>query len=340
MSLGCPIALDPCQFVDGVPSQYHGKPRFMAHITADIERSVCLSQVSSDICGAFNCETATGAQLTLIGDAAGWPRTHCNSKVQPVFGYPCEDAQPSGFGCTERFVLGYCEGVTYYCGLIDREDYTFEDDDLYRSFIKAKIAKDNSGVSVPDICNIIQALWGPDAFIVRADGGVISVSAGRDLTTEEQCLLTLYNKVICPALGVRLEIFCVAPTGPTCPPDVVLDCVGGDTGTIDLAPITSPVGDTVAITFSGPSWVVPTINADGSILLAYSVPVGGSNEMFVISATDCLGTCETIITIICDELGDPIAPPNITIDCDEDNSSPQNPIAPANIKIDCDGNII
>lgn len=217
---GCAPEIDPCEFSDLLYSQFIDKPR-MKQIMCCITEMIACDANSVASCGKVSCDDAESDLLTLYGQRAGFPRTHCAVKTADVvFGLPCNDAlPPAGTGCPDTQVVGLCEGGYFYCALSERYDYTFTDDDFYRSFVKAALIKRRllrTGMLplVDQVDEIIKALWGSDAWVVYSQDGSIGVSAGRDLTPEEICLLSVYAKVICVPLGMQLDIFCVAPFKP------------------------------------------------------------------------------------------------------------------------------
>lgn len=217
---GCLPELDPCDYSKGLYSQFSGKPRMKQIFCCVTDLLVCDAN-STSACGKVSCETATGELLTLYGQQAGFPRTHCSVKAtEAIFGLRCDDPlPPAGTGCPDTQVVGLCEGAYFYCALSEREDYVFTDDDFYRSFIKAafikrRLTRTGTVPNYETVCEQIQALWGPDAWVVYAQDGSFGVSAGRDLTQEEICLLGIYAKVICVGIGIKLDIFCVAPFKP------------------------------------------------------------------------------------------------------------------------------
>ena len=339
----CPDKLDICKYMNAIPSYLRSKPKFSSLMCGILECRMEISAAIHQLCNLFDCDTATGEQLTFIGENNGWPRTHCNAFFTGnIFGYDCGPvAQTANLTCAEVTVVGYCEDAYYYCGILNQEDYVFEDDELYRSFVKARICanknKRNKDYTVRAVRECIKALWGDNAFIVYADNFSIGVSAGRDLTPDEIAISNLYQEVICLSAGVRLDVFCIEPTGPLCPTETIdLDCQGGDTGTMDIGPFESPTGADVELSYSGPSWTTFTDNGDGTATIDYSVPLSGSNQMGVITATDCLGECLVTINFICDEQGNPIAPPDLTIDCKDFDA----PNAPADLTINCEGEIL
>lgn len=213
---GCPAPLDPCDF--SYPSIYQGTT-VGAEIDAHLENITCAANDSS-YCGIFDCDTATDAILTMIGQRVGWPRQHCNVRPTEYFGFECDPPPPTGTGCDEPSVVGLCEPEAFFfCRLNGSFNYEFTDDELYRGFVKAAIIKSRARrfkelSTVKLITEQIKALWGDDAWVVSADNNAIAVSAGRDLTSEEIEILSLFRRILCAGLGIELQVFCVAPTKP------------------------------------------------------------------------------------------------------------------------------
>ena len=257
---GCVPALDPCDFP--APSMYHGTT-VAAEVAAHVEGKVCAAN-DSNLCGIFDICTAEGAILTQAGNFLGWPREHCNVKPVEFFGLQCVVPPPVGTGCEENSVVGLCEGGFFFCRLDASENYTFTDDDIYRSFLKAVSIKNRARrfkqqSNVKLIEEIISELWGDAAYVFSAGDGVIRVTAGRDLTEEEICILSLYQRVICVGLGIRLEIFCEMPelpkscSAPRLPPNgPFMDvCDDGDTISRTRGTFIAPDGSAVTLTQTG-----------------------------------------------------------------------------------------
>lgn len=62
------------RYLDGIESQHSGKPRFMAHLTAILEKLDGGTGAGVDMAGKFNIDTATGGQLDIIGRLVGISR--------------------------------------------------------------------------------------------------------------------------------------------------------------------------------------------------------------------------------------------------------------------------
>ena len=234
--------------------------------------------------------TAEGEILTLIGNRLGWPREHCSVKPIDFFGLQCDAPPPLGTGCLDNSIVGLCDGAFFFCRLDASQNFTFEDDELYRSFLKAIAIKQRARrfkeqANVKLIQEIIQELWGGEAWVVSANNGVISVSAGRDLSFDEVCLLSLYEQVICVGPGIRLEIFCIAPDQVNCDTPVAPNnspfmdvCEDGEIINITHGAFNTPIGAIPTLSAAGlPPNITFTDNGDGSFTLSGTCDATGTS---------------------------------------------------------------
>src|SRR5690606_4413879 len=96
-----------------------------------VEQAIC------SLPEAFDLDTATGDQLTLLGLRMGFPRVHCVCEAQPVFGFSC----PPGFEELEGGypIVGFCEGAEWAdCVDAGSSNVTIDDDEIYRKMLKAR----------------------------------------------------------------------------------------------------------------------------------------------------------------------------------------------------------
>lgn len=131
----------------------------------------------------FDCDTAVGEQLDIIGLLVGLPRTVC----------------------------AVYRGIPQVCGaaVVPFEDYTFADDDEYRKFIKAMIASRNFDGTLNGYTQILQFLFDDiplgdpltgDAKVLVAHAGYVLIGIPRALTDAENQLMELI-KFILPYYG-------------------------------------------------------------------------------------------------------------------------------------------
>ena len=173
------------------------------------------------ISAAFDIETATGDALTILGERAGWPRTHCAAQCTPVFGWLCDDNERSG-------VLGWCEGE-WLCdeNSTGRQDYTFVDDDLYRRFIKAKRLANASVGTAVELVEIARLLFdSDDVGIMGMENRKLDLLVQHHLTDEEFSVVELIKRILPAPIGTVVSIY--ESDGPP----FGWDCGTGDCGTM------------------------------------------------------------------------------------------------------------
>ena len=324
---GCPAEIDPCNY--SFPAMYHGTT-VGDEISAHLEMLACDANDRS-YCGLLDICTAEGELLTLIGNRLGWPREHCSVKPVDFFGFDCNIAPPVGTGCDQASVVGLCDGAYFFCRLEGAQNYTFTDDELYRSFLKAvaiknRIRRNKQIPNVKLVDEIIKTLWGNNAWVVEATNGAIGVSAGRDLTADEICLLSLYEQVICTGLGIRLNVYCTQPPSPCdvqCPSIPDFDKLIGTNFSYTSPLFQGAIGLTLTgnppwmdfsfdITPTGAMFTVsatPVPDSTGVVTLIYTAqaPTGGQGcgGQLVINCIEpavTLPTCPDDVSIVCDDL--------------------------------------
>lgn len=184
--------------LDRVLTQYRESPKLLHVIRTYIEQIAEVSQALCVVPEAFDIDTATGDQLTLIGKRLGWPRCHCVCDVEPVFGFACED-RPS-----LRPVLGFCEdGQWINCTSSGVSDICINDDELYRRFLKVRRYQFLNLYDLTSLEETLRLFFGDNASVIYAGQGRVVIAPGRDLTPAERSMLQLYARVLPIALGIR-----------------------------------------------------------------------------------------------------------------------------------------
>lgn len=242
MTLSCPNPEALIEdAVDKVLTQYRESPNLLALLRALLNEPATLVETVCRIPEHFDLDTAKGEQLTIIGKWLGWPRCHCAGRRKTYFGFECEpmtafalaldgagaeclavpsdSAGTAGLDCLGGFtgtplceiplnpVGGFCdEAITFDCGGPEFEEFCFEDDELYRRFLKVRRYQLLNDFRRSTLTESLQELFGAKAFIARERPGVITASAGRPLTGEERATLHLFQQVTPVAPGVRIEI--------------------------------------------------------------------------------------------------------------------------------------
>lgn len=182
-----------CKAQDNLAGQYSESTNLRELVrifVAQLEESECNL---ADLCVLLDCDNATGEQLTAIGEIVGWPRTHCSAQCTVSFGFAC----PGTSECDNENILGWCSGE-WLCGTQESatKDYTFTDDELYRSFIKAKIAARFATGTTTEVLATAQALLGPDTCLGNVQNGETQIIAPRLLTSEEKSIIELIRRIL------------------------------------------------------------------------------------------------------------------------------------------------
>jgi len=210
-----PIEYSPCAdpsnletaMLSRLAHPYQGQPNLASFISALLAQYV---DIESNLCAFldnFDCDTAVGDQLDIIGRLVGLPRTVCNVFRAPPFGF----INTSGEPCCNDDVLGWCEGEWVKDGL-QFTDYTFNDDDEYRTFIKAKIISNAFDGSLDYYNRLLQFLFddvpfdtegvssNTGSYVAHHGYGYTQIQVARALTTDETRILNLY-KFVLPYFG-------------------------------------------------------------------------------------------------------------------------------------------
>ena len=169
---------------DLITTQFEDKDVFNRYLKLLKTESQTLLGVYRDLMQKRDIDTATGAQLDIIGDIVGQKRTVAGADIFPFFGFVGNVASNS-FGTLFKPTVG---GYWYSLGQEIGKDVTLSDD-LYRKIIKAKIIKNNSSGRKEDYVRF-------GAFVLNAKinfqddgGGKSTVLVGRRMTQFEKALM-------------------------------------------------------------------------------------------------------------------------------------------------------
>jgi len=145
-----------------------------------------LQEIFRQLMQERSIDTATGAQLDIIGEIVGQPREIIDSALLVFFafqGYP--DAQ--SYGDLNNSSLG----GPYWNINNPLAGNTLLTDEQYRLFIKAKILKNSTNATPDQFIHFMQFVFGIDLNLVVAEGNAeFTVMMGRELTSFEKVLLT------------------------------------------------------------------------------------------------------------------------------------------------------
>jgi len=191
-----------------VTEQFKDKSVFDKYLQLLLGGKIELQNTFKDLMQLRSIDTATGAQLDIIGEIVGQPRELIDTALLTYFAY-----------------LGYPEAETYgdlndpsvggfYRGLNDPlAGNTLLNDDQYRLFIKAKIIKNSTNVTPTQFIEFMQFVFGIEASIVVAEGNAeFTIMLGRELSSFEKVLLNYVSyssgypsRFVPKPIGVRIN---------------------------------------------------------------------------------------------------------------------------------------
>ena len=182
-------------YLDRLIQQYRDAPNLKAlirnRLTAMIDAADGIPRLSGDL------DDFTGDLLTKIGGIMGFPRSHVVNKIPRVFGFG-EDSSVEivGFSDTGSWLPAADFSTTRT---------TIDDDDTYRTFLKAHILSLGDDAKIATINGIAKQLWGEGAGVQSSRDGRIVVATGRDLTTAEGQYWPIYPRLFPVPYGIRIE---------------------------------------------------------------------------------------------------------------------------------------
>lgn len=169
-----------------VTEQFKDAPVFDRYLQLLLGGKIEIQLVLQDLMQKRSIDTATGAQLDIIGEIVGQPRELIDTALLKYFafeGYP--EAQP--YGDLNNNSLG---GVYYSLGT-PLAGNTLLTDEQYRLFIKAKILKNNTNVTPDQLLYFLKFVFGIEINSVVAEGNAeFTILLGKDLSAFERVLLT------------------------------------------------------------------------------------------------------------------------------------------------------
>lgn len=193
---------------DRITEQFKNKEIIDRYLQLMLYSNIQLQDVFEDLMTKRSIDTATGAQLDIIGDIVGQPRELIDTDLISYFafdGYP--DAQSFG-DLTDGSAGGF-----YYSLGDPLAGNTLLNDEQYRLFIKAKIIKNNTQCTPDQFLNFISFVFGSQVNNVVSEGRAeFTILVGRELNSFERTLLTYvstyngYESTFVPKpIGVRIN---------------------------------------------------------------------------------------------------------------------------------------
>lgn len=193
---------------ENITEQFKNKAVIDKYLQLLFYQKQFIQSTIKDLVQSRSIDEAYGAQLDIIGEIVGQPRTLISFNILEYFaflGYP--NAQT--FGDLDDPSIG---GFFYSLGDPIGGDLVLTDE-VYRYFIKAKIIKNNTASTPNDVIAFIVFLLGEIPVYLRDGGAEITIFFGRDLSNFEQNLLNFISydlgygsRFILKTLGVRINL--------------------------------------------------------------------------------------------------------------------------------------
>lgn len=217
------MAIVPFELVDyteeargRVTEAFKEKPVFDIYVQILTRAQIGLENTFKDLLQLRDIDTATGAQLDIIGRIVGQDRELIAADLYDFFGMQ---------GALNAFPMGdrnnpTIGGVFYSFG-IDLGGNVELDDDTYRLFIRAKIFKNITASTPEQFVRAIKLIFGIEQVAIIEDGdGVATVLLGAQLTNLQRVLLTYISysqgypsRLIPKTVGVRINFGEYLPQG-------------------------------------------------------------------------------------------------------------------------------
>lgn len=149
-----------------------------------------LKEVYRDLLELRSIDTAIGVQLDIIGKIVGQDRTLVDVNLLEFFGFEGE-FQAGSFGDVYDPSVG---AILYSMG--EKTTGNIElNDDMYRLFIRARIAKNITRATPEDVMHFSNFIFNTEGSSVEDEGkGTFRLSIGRILTKTEAGLIRYLNR--------------------------------------------------------------------------------------------------------------------------------------------------
>lgn len=173
-----------------VTEQFKDAPVFDKYLQLLIGDSLELQTVLKDLMEKRSIDTAVGRQLDIIGDIVGQPRELIDADLLEFFGFEGHwNAGPFGT-ITDTEV-----GAVFWDGNSKMTGNIVLNDDIYRIFIRAKIAKNTTRATPEEIMRFVNFIFGTHSSTIEDEGrAAYRLMIGRALTRQEIGLLRHVNR--------------------------------------------------------------------------------------------------------------------------------------------------
>lgn len=191
------MAINPFEFKDYIEEskelitdQFRDKPVFNKFLELLLSPNMELQEVFRQLMQERSLDTAVGAQLDLLGELVGQPRTLINADLFTFFGFLGNISADSFGDLNDPSV-----GSVWWDGEQSTRGNITLNDGLYRLLIKAKIAKNVTRATPEDLMRFANFVFSTHSSTVIEEGGAsFRIMIGRLLTRQEVGLLRWVNE--------------------------------------------------------------------------------------------------------------------------------------------------
>lgn len=188
--------------IERLATQFKNATNLIAYINALLEESNELETTFGDLLDKRYIDTAEGVQLDIIGEIVGQPRSFSETVAGIFFGFVGSiGSGDEGFGT----IGDPLEGETFR-SLSDVEYNEFvADDTTYRLFIRSKIVKNHTKVTINDVIEVtLSGVTSVTDFEIQEFEAAYKIAFNGILTDEDKILLSRTDFIPKPA-GVGLS---------------------------------------------------------------------------------------------------------------------------------------
>lgn len=191
-----------------VTEQFKEKIVFDKYLQLLLGGKIELQEVFRQLMQERSLDTAVGVNLDNIGEIVGQPRTLLSVDIFEFFGF-------QGIPNAGSFGDFYdpSVGAVFYDANNPRFGNVTLTDDIYRIFIKAKIAKNATHARPEQVMDFVNFIFSTSGSTIQNEGNAAyTLLVGKQLTSFERSLLTYiqktdnYNSYLLPQpIGVRVN---------------------------------------------------------------------------------------------------------------------------------------
>lgn len=177
-------------------TQYRESTNLKNYIRVLLKEAQELETVFCSLLNDRWLDTATNKTLDILGEIVGQSRVFIDAEIFDYFGFS-PNPQAASFGDVNDAGVG----GRFRDGLEPTTGFRQLTDEEYRTFIRARITRNNTKSTINDIVNQIAYIFNTDLVILNEFATNYSISIGKQLTLNEKAIL-LQTNIIPKTAGV------------------------------------------------------------------------------------------------------------------------------------------